>query len=230
MQLIIYVFIGVGARRIEVTEQHKVFSASTVLFQAGSLPSNRRTASVGPGLPGPDHDHDQVRYPREHSPISNMRHHNVPEFHTRSASVDPRHFSSTTSSNFVGDNTVLQRDIHSPRHRDSFHIPTPPYSPPSNGFSLVTGHRPSPAHSRSGSSSGLPKPEDSPAQTLEDLRRALMNNIEAGQPPSTFSSSIIDQNSRLHRLPSWPTLRSAHFRLFCVKHTLASREVSLPPA
>ncbi|KIK34248.1 hypothetical protein CY34DRAFT_67885, partial [Suillus luteus UH-Slu-Lm8-n1] len=31
--------VGVGARRIEVTEQHKAFSASTVFFQAELSPS-----------------------------------------------------------------------------------------------------------------------------------------------------------------------------------------------
>ncbi|OJA18855.1 hypothetical protein AZE42_05236 [Rhizopogon vesiculosus] len=179
-------FEGVGARRIEVTEQHKVFSASTVLFQAGPLPSNRRTASVGPGLPGPDHDPDEVRFRREHSPVSNLQHPNVPPLHARSASVDPRYFSSATSGRFPGDNTPVQRDIQAPRHQDSIYLPTPPYSPPTNGFSFAD-HRPSPAHSRSGSisqTSSLPKLEESPAQTLEDLRRALMNNIEANQSSS----------------------------------------------
>lgn len=197
----IYVLIGVGARRIEVTEQHKAFSASTVLFQAGSMSSNRRTASVGPGLPDRGRDRDEVYYyPGEHSPVSNLQRSDVPASHTRSASADPRHFSSPSSGHFVGDNTALQGDIHSPRHRDSFHLPSPPYSPPSNGFPFIADHRPTPTHSRSGSisqTSSHPKPEDSPAQTLEDLRRALMNNIEASQP-STFSFSIVDRISHIH--------------------------------
>ena len=43
-----YVLLGIGARRIEVTEEHKVFHASTVYFRAGSTQS-RRNASIGPG-------------------------------------------------------------------------------------------------------------------------------------------------------------------------------------
>ncbi len=41
---------GFGARRVDVTEDNKVFSVSTVLFNAGPPP--RRTMSVGPGLIG----------------------------------------------------------------------------------------------------------------------------------------------------------------------------------
>ncbi|KAF9486001.1 hypothetical protein BDN70DRAFT_916541 [Pholiota conissans] len=40
---------GIGARRIDVTEDHRVFYASTVYFNGGKKPS-RRTASIGPGV------------------------------------------------------------------------------------------------------------------------------------------------------------------------------------
>ncbi|KAG1739118.1 uncharacterized protein EDB91DRAFT_1054178 [Suillus paluster] len=183
-------FEGVGARRIEVTEQQKVFSASTVLFQAPSSPSARRTASVGPGLPG--RDHDEVHYPAEHSLVPPGPHPNdFPAFHTRSASVDPRQFSSTSSGRCFSDNNVLQRETYAPPHQDTVHLPpTPPYSPPLDPSSFTVDHRPSPTHSHSGSisqSSGHPKPEDSPAQTLEDLRQALRNNIEASQPSKSIT-------------------------------------------
>ncbi|KAJ7647686.1 hypothetical protein FB45DRAFT_206215 [Roridomyces roridus] len=39
---------GIGARRIDVQEEHKIFSESIVYFRAGPAP--RRTASVGPGV------------------------------------------------------------------------------------------------------------------------------------------------------------------------------------
>ena len=40
--------LGIGARRIEITEEHKIFHASTVYFRAGNTPT-RRHASIGPG-------------------------------------------------------------------------------------------------------------------------------------------------------------------------------------
>ncbi|KAG1854182.1 hypothetical protein DFJ58DRAFT_384275 [Suillus subalutaceus] len=189
-------FEGVGARRIEVTEQHKVFTASTVFFQAASSPSARRTASVGPGLPDRDYDydhaHDEVHHPGEHGSVPSPQHAPHPNglpspvFYTRSASVDPRQLSSSTNGRSFSDNTILQRDSHIPHHQDTIHLPPiPPYSPPLDSSSFIADYRPSPSHSHSGSisqSSGHPKPDDSPAQTLEDLRRAFMNNIEAGQP------------------------------------------------
>ena len=40
---------GVGPRRIEISEEHRVFHASTVFFRA-SKSHARRTASIGPGI------------------------------------------------------------------------------------------------------------------------------------------------------------------------------------
>lgn len=213
---------------MEMTDQHKVFCASTILFEAGSAPSSRRTASVGPGIPDRDHDLEEAQ---EHISVPNLQHPNVPVFHTRSASVDPRHFSSAINGR---DNTVVQHDTRA-LHQDSLHLPTPPYSPPSKGFSFTPDHRPSPAHSRSGSisqSSGHPKPEDSPAQTLEDLRRALMSNTESGQP-SAFSFSIIDGISRLlgssHHGPlhTSPAAASSASSIYSYRHRSLSRQPSI---
>ncbi|KAH9485509.1 Arrestin-related trafficking adapter 3 [Psilocybe cubensis] len=42
---------GIGARRIDVTEEHRVFRATTTYFNAGkSQHPTRRTASIGPGI------------------------------------------------------------------------------------------------------------------------------------------------------------------------------------
>ncbi|KAJ7782650.1 hypothetical protein B0H16DRAFT_1670974 [Mycena metata] len=46
---------GIGARRIDVQEDHKLFSENIVFFRAGPAP--RRNASVGPGV-DPAHDDD----------------------------------------------------------------------------------------------------------------------------------------------------------------------------
>ena len=43
---------GVGARRIEISEEHEIYSQSYVFFRAGHTPGSnfRRHLSVGPGL------------------------------------------------------------------------------------------------------------------------------------------------------------------------------------
>lgn len=44
---------GVGARRIDITESHQVFSSEQTFFKAS--PSDRRRSSVGPGIRSPIH-------------------------------------------------------------------------------------------------------------------------------------------------------------------------------
>ncbi|KAF8161303.1 hypothetical protein B0H34DRAFT_796110 [Crassisporium funariophilum] len=41
---------GVGASRIEITEKHRVFHASSTFFHAETTSHSRRTASIGPGI------------------------------------------------------------------------------------------------------------------------------------------------------------------------------------
>ena len=54
---------GVGARRIEITEEHDIHSQTSVFFRAGHTPgsSSRRNLSVGPGLvlEHEDEDHSE---------------------------------------------------------------------------------------------------------------------------------------------------------------------------
>ena len=47
--MLIILNLGIGARRIEITEEHRVFHASIVYFRA-SKPHARRPASIGPGI------------------------------------------------------------------------------------------------------------------------------------------------------------------------------------
>ena len=47
--MLIILNLGIGARRIEITEEHRVFNASTLFFRA-SRSHSRRTASIGPGI------------------------------------------------------------------------------------------------------------------------------------------------------------------------------------
>ncbi|KAF8911495.1 hypothetical protein CPB84DRAFT_1761971 [Gymnopilus junonius] len=46
----VYDWLGIGARRMEVTEEHEVFNASTTYFRGGMSHAARRTASIGPGV------------------------------------------------------------------------------------------------------------------------------------------------------------------------------------
>ncbi|KAH7910031.1 hypothetical protein BJ138DRAFT_1065976 [Hygrophoropsis aurantiaca] len=182
---------GVGARRIEVTEQHKVYSASTVFFRASAHPSVRRTASVGPGL-SLLHDNDDYNTPLERSPIATPN--NEPEEYfvpPRSASVAPQRAETGRISRHVSCDASSSRFL--PEEDGQFE-PTPPYSPPS------ADQRPVISHSASGSTvdSGSNRLEDSPAQTLEDLRRALRNNLEHAQPsPSSSRRSSVLPNQAI---------------------------------
>ncbi|KII95641.1 hypothetical protein PLICRDRAFT_129539 [Plicaturopsis crispa FD-325 SS-3] len=171
---------GIGARRIEVTEEHKIFSASTVFFRAGPTQSSRRTASVGPGLSGycdddgPDSADDE---PAVHTPTT-------PTEHPRGRSTVPRApAGAPTGMNrrVSADAHTFQRDAHS-FHEDVM-LPTPPYTPtPSHHASL------SPAHSF--------RRDETPAHTLEEFRQALRVGLE--QRASPRPSPNASAGSSLH--------------------------------
>ncbi|KIM40302.1 hypothetical protein M413DRAFT_11761 [Hebeloma cylindrosporum] len=73
---------GIGARRIDITEEHCVFHAYTSYFNAGKTDSTRRTSSIGPGVSyydregmeadldddfdGPDWDDIRAHLPQTH--------------------------------------------------------------------------------------------------------------------------------------------------------------------
>lgn len=61
--MLIFLNLGIGARRIEVTEEHRVFHASTVFFRA-SKSNARRPASIGPGISynNADFDDDSMEW------------------------------------------------------------------------------------------------------------------------------------------------------------------------
>lgn len=171
--LLIACIIGIGARRVEVTEEHCFFRASTTYFEAGKTHS-RRTASIGPGVAYAteyDLNHDDWeelhttslrhhRREREEGTDSGRNHTSNGEFppsrlrHPRNVSVDASHYH---------------------RHHVSYHeehtLDVPPYSPYS-----VSPHTLSPPLSSSGhgpSPAASPNHELSPAQSLEEFRAAL---------------------------------------------------------
>lgn len=158
---------GVGSRRIEVSEEHKIFTASTVFFRAGEGPAIRRNASIGPGL-AVHHDDDEVdersRPPsrggaetptREdaHPPVSRGRDMTVRDRQARHASFDMSNF---------------QRDFVSHEEGQAT-LPTPPYTPQAESPHFMRpGSSSRSSHMLSPTSRG-----DDPAHTLEEFRNAL---------------------------------------------------------
>ena len=61
---------GIGARRIEITEEHRVYHSSTLFFRA-SKSHTRRTASIGPGISYNSVDIDDDWDASSHTPIHN---------------------------------------------------------------------------------------------------------------------------------------------------------------
>ncbi|KZT21064.1 hypothetical protein NEOLEDRAFT_801051 [Neolentinus lepideus HHB14362 ss-1] len=184
---------GVGARRIEITEEHKIFTASTVFFRAGTTPtsSSRRTLSVDPGLSLYHDDEavtdtfrhdDSVHTPRR-SPDSGER-------VSRRVSLDYSHF---------------QREPVS--HHEDTHVATPPYTPRPTSPAVTEVHPPAPSPSSSShthqiSPTGSTLQVDMPviraeghAYHLEDSRDRLRGQLEERpssrppNPPRTNSSA-----------------------------------------
>ncbi|KAL5504710.1 hypothetical protein ACEPAH_7373 [Sanghuangporus vaninii] len=102
---------GAGARKLEVTEEHDIFSATTVFFRAGKVQMDmgRRTASVGPGLA---FDHDEI----EEEAVSNEE------------TSYQSHFSGSPT--FPTQRRRVSMDYQFMRRAFSNDLPTPPYSPP----------------------------------------------------------------------------------------------------
>ncbi|KAL0955875.1 hypothetical protein HGRIS_002074 [Hohenbuehelia grisea] len=191
---------GVGARRLEVTEEHTVFSASTVFFRAGPTP--RRTASIGPGTRD-----EGVRdaYWEEDLPQSHTPNNEEPE------GSDLSRRNTRASRRISADATYFQ---HSPfsHHEDLRLARTPPYTPTSTSPMLTPLER-------SVSTLNSPvisahRPDDSAAQTLEDLRNALrlqpahdaLHHAYSLSPNGSFESPSFrthrDASRSLSRRPS----------------------------
>lgn len=112
--------VGIGASRVELTEEHKIFHASTIYFRAGKSQA-RRNASIGPGAAyhdtasGDQHISSPRRINREGAIISN---------HDGLSTPTPnRHVERPLSV----DNYFFQRI---PLSHEEFPVAaTPPYSP-----------------------------------------------------------------------------------------------------
>ncbi|KAL4071650.1 hypothetical protein V8B97DRAFT_2007174 [Scleroderma yunnanense] len=110
---------GAGPRRIDVTDEHTIYSTSTPCFRADDLSSTRRTASVGPGLSlmnANDYDHDcglGIQRPPTYSATTD------PSAQGRTRSQTTRHVNCDFSPGSIPEEA-----------------PTPSYSP--NGSPLLT--------------------------------------------------------------------------------------------
>jgi hypothetical protein len=92
---------GVGQRRSDVLEEHKIFSASTVFFSATSSSASRRALSVGPGVRNEEALEEWGIRNRPPSPPPRVR-------------------------RVSADNSIFQRDFIS--HSEDYPA-SPPYSP-----------------------------------------------------------------------------------------------------
>ncbi|KXN87481.1 Arrestin-related trafficking adapter 3 [Leucoagaricus sp. SymC.cos] len=162
---------GVGASRIEVTEEHRFFHASATFFEAQKAHS-RRATSIGPGVAARDHDPHHDDWEESHpSPPPRPRDSTFDDVtesvHTsnedlplgrlrllRNASVDASHY----------------HPHHVAYHEERLpHVP--PYSPlpdPLASAPSSTSVAPSPL-----SSSNSFSQDPSPAHSLEEFRAAL---------------------------------------------------------
>ncbi|KZT05351.1 uncharacterized protein LAESUDRAFT_780573 [Laetiporus sulphureus 93-53] len=122
---------GIGARRIEVSEEHEIYSQSYVLFRAGSetpYRNNRRTHSVGPGIVL-DHDEDERSDHSSDEHGASVYRHVSEEQRGRALHPPPAGFDRTTRRHQSVDQTNFQRDYVS--HRENgLPLVIPPYSPP----------------------------------------------------------------------------------------------------
>ncbi|KAJ7099559.1 hypothetical protein B0H15DRAFT_944962 [Mycena belliarum] len=175
---------GTAARRVDVQEDHKVFSESQVFFRAGPAP--RRTASVGPGVdPWQDEDYVNDQPSRPTTPPNGVSHPMNSARVARRLSVDSSYF-------HMSRETQPPIPPYTP-------LPTPPFSP----------SYPSSAHS-SGHTTRL---DDDPALALEDFRNALRaasrsnrGDRSPGGPLLSSASSLRDGDRSLSRRPSIETL------------------------
>ena len=162
---------GVGSRRVEVNEEHKIHSQTYVLFKAGSSGhpiTHTRTMSVGPGL-HLDYDDrdDRSSESSEHDPrlIEDERRGREP---TRGRQRErmglPRQLSA--------DQTNFQSGFVSQRNEQ---LPTPPYSPTYSRSATPMTRSPVPSII---SPIGL---DEALHYSLDDVRRMTSDHNSAGE-------------------------------------------------
>ncbi|KAH9855952.1 hypothetical protein C2E23DRAFT_723228 [Lenzites betulinus] len=185
---------GVGARRIEITEEHEIYSQSYVFFRAGQTPGTvyRRNLSVGPGLSleHEDEDHSERSSYVQHEGASDDDRGRSPYPHRveHSRSHNHRRYMSVDQSNFQRSFVAHRQNAESPAE-----LPlTPPYSPTYSPD--VTPHRSPTAVVMQRSPFGTF--DDSPARSLEDLRRAFQSELEGEHHYHSFAYDRASSQTR----------------------------------
>lgn len=212
---------GIGARRVEVTEKHRVFHASTVYFCAGKTQS-RRTASIGPGVTlsneeFEEHDWDD---PLSYTPRGNEvvvpadAHDNGGTSSTAQGSQQytlPSHYPyrpnrsptpppvQRNQRRVSVDSSNYQR-LPLSHHEEYDAAPIPPYSPQS-AFSSVplASHPPIPIASSSRHSSTSNGSTTVAAQNLEEFRNSLHSSLSSFQQSPSSTTTHQERSSSRSR-------------------------------
>ncbi|KIJ66043.1 hypothetical protein HYDPIDRAFT_87351 [Hydnomerulius pinastri MD-312] len=177
---------GAGPSRIEVTEQYKVHSISTVVFKAGPASQVQRATSARPRVQTPD-DYNEPRGQRvpARSRLGRPSQGQVAASYLRSASLDPRQLSSQRVRRHVSsDDLQAQRDgVSQQSHLD----PAPPYTPPSGQLSFINiDPYPSTGNPEPGSSRFAGRLEQRSSPVL--LTGRLTPEVPYGSPHSSLHS------------------------------------------
>lgn len=175
---------GVGARRLDVTEDHEIFSATTTFFKAGkdSALAARRTASIGPGLVV---DHEDI----DDDSTSNEESHRG---HRRRDSANLSWLQGNRRRLSI-DHSSIQLNNRPRTSLDD--IPTPPYSPP--------GTRPSSFIMRHSSNQLPSTPATSPLAQGQSSSSSLVN----GSGNASIRSRLSDHDSSEQYLGTSSPLR-----------------------
>lgn len=173
---------GIGARRAEVTEEHRIFQASTVYFQAKKF-QTRRNASVGPGAACSD---DEGVYDWQEQPAPSSAHWNQdgPTTGREPPSRDTSFLGlGHENRRLSADSSFFQRVPVS--HEDISTIATPTYSPFATHPSSPSSERPPTVIDSTTNHAALP---------LEDFRNSLnagLRNHRSEYLPVTMYSYLI---------------------------------------
>ncbi|TFK23165.1 hypothetical protein FA15DRAFT_670775 [Coprinopsis marcescibilis] len=214
---------GVGARRIEIKEEHHPFHASTVYFDANTTSSlHRRTMSIGPGTTAHGYDYNDLGWEddEEEGPplvttgeeghnaglVDSLGHNTarsrpllVPSAESSDRPSRPRRVS-FDSQNFIR--------VPVSHNEDLADVPVPPYSavdPASPTFvtsPLFPTNNPSVHYLPVHREASVSRSQD-PAQELEDFRTSLNSNLRA----YPFSNSTLSLRSGADRSLSRTTSR-----------------------
>ncbi|KAL7277783.1 hypothetical protein ACG7TL_008726 [Trametes sanguinea] len=185
---------GVGARRVEITEEHEIYSQSYVFFRAGHTAGtgSRRNQSVGPGLALEHEDEDNSEHSSYIQPEGHSQERRGRSPHPHNRDHDGRNHRRYMSV----DQTHYQRSFVSHHQNADLHaqLPmTPPYTPSYSPD--VTPHL-SPTTTLIMQRSALGTYDESPARSLEDIRRAFQSELEAEHFYNSFAYDRARSQSR----------------------------------